>query len=590
VTRPKWIPLAFYALVALPVIAPHIFPWTRVSKETYAFGDVVASLWSFWWTDRAVLGWTNPYWTDQLFHPYGTSLAFHSYALTYSILSIPFQHAVSGPHGLAIAFNTMVFLSFVLSGWGAYRLVRYVTGSESGAIIAGLLYTLAPYHILNSPRLAVLAIELLPFYILALLRLAERPTYRRSACVSLWLAIAYYTSVEYALYLVLFSGLWFGHRALTRRLDRPLLGHLAGSALLFSVLVSPLLVQQLETRANEPESVGGQLEKATQLSPALLSFVTPSRKHPLYGETLRFTGVHGDNRTSGMRSETSFCVTGWLLALVALFGSRRGDRGFWVVVGAIFLVFSLGPYLRVTGTWSSQIPLPYLALYEILPPIQAVKEPSRMLPVAFLALSVLAAWGVQKIGNRLEGRRNLRGAAVTLIGVLVVFENLTAWPWQQVEHLALDRIEPGAIQTVAEAPCCDAFYEQLANEPGDFAVMVVDRLETHAILAQTLHGRRVSEFHGFVPRASAAHRPTPFNELHEDFVRPRRMLVRGKNAQAESEQGYRQALRDANVRFIVLPSQKRRHPARALLDRLGAAVRTEGRLLVGEFNHSADEV
>ena len=49
-TRSKWVPVALYALVALPVIAPHIFPWTQISKETYAFGDFVASLWSFWWT------------------------------------------------------------------------------------------------------------------------------------------------------------------------------------------------------------------------------------------------------------------------------------------------------------------------------------------------------------------------------------------------------------------------------------------------------------------------------------------------------------------------------------------------------------
>jgi hypothetical protein len=590
VARPKWQPIALYALVALPIIAPHIVPWTQISKETYAFGDSVASLWSFWWTDRAVLEWTNPFWTEYLFHPYGISLAFHNYALTYSLFSIPFQHAVPGPHGFAIAFNTIVFLSFVFSGWGAYRLARYVTGSERGAFIAGLLYTLAPYHILNSPRLAVLAIELLPFYILALLQLAEQPTYRGSVRLSAWLAIAYYTSVEYALYLVLFSGLWLGHRALTKRLDRPLVGHLAGSALLFFVLASPLLVQQFETSTKEPGSVGGQLEAATQLSPAVLSFVTPSREHPLYGKALHFAGTLGDNRTRGMRSETSFCLTGWLLALVALLGSRRGGRGFWVVVSAVFLTLSLGPYLRVTGTWSSQIPLPYLALYKFLPPIQAVKEPSRMLPVAFLALSVLGAWGVQEIANRLERRRFLGFVAVGLIGSLVVFENLTAWPWQRLEHMTLDLIPPGAATTVSEAPCCDAFYEQLANEPGDFAVMVVDRHELHTILAQIQHGRRVSEFHGFVPRAAAAHRSTPFNELHEDLVRPRRMVARGEKQQAASEQGYRQALRDADVRYIAVPSMERRRPVRALLERLGADVRTEGRLLVGEFPHSANEV
>ena len=66
------------------------------------------------------------------------------------------------------------------------------------------------------------------------------------------------------------------------------------------------------------------------------------------------------------------------------------------------------------------------------------------------------------------------------------------------------------------------------------------------------------------------------------------MAVRGEDAQAVNEQAYRQAIRAANIRYIILPSQERRGLVRALLERLGATVRTEGRLLVGEFADSAD--
>jgi GNAT superfamily N-acetyltransferase len=68
------------------------------------------------------------------------------------------------------------------------------------------------------------------------------------------------------------------------------------------------------------------------------------------------------------------------------------------------------------------------------------------------------------------------------------------------------------------------------------------------------------------------------------------MVLRGDHAQSAAEQRYRQAIRDANVRFIVLPSQERRGLARALLERLGAVVRDEGRLLVGEFADSTEDV
>lgn len=66
------------------------------------------------------------------------------------------------------------------------------------------------------------------------------------------------------------------------------------------------------------------------------------------------------------------------------------------------------------------------------------------------------------------------------------------------------------------------------------------------------------------------------------------VLFRGDAASSASEQGNRQAIREANFRYIILPSQERRVPARALLDRLGATIRTEGRLLVGEFSDAAN--
>jgi hypothetical protein len=50
------------------------------------------------------------------FHPTDTSLRFQQYVSSYSLLSISIQHIIPGTEGLAVAFNRLMLLSFVLAG------------------------------------------------------------------------------------------------------------------------------------------------------------------------------------------------------------------------------------------------------------------------------------------------------------------------------------------------------------------------------------------------------------------------------------------------------------------------------------------
>jgi len=129
-----------FVLASILMAGPHVWPPTRLSDFPYDFTDSYIFLWNFWWTKKAVTDFVNPFHTDYLFYPLGTDLSFHSNPLTFSLISIPFQAAIPGPEGLAIAFNTIVLASFILSGFGAYRLALYVTGSRAGALLAGFTF------------------------------------------------------------------------------------------------------------------------------------------------------------------------------------------------------------------------------------------------------------------------------------------------------------------------------------------------------------------------------------------------------------------------------------------------------------------
>jgi hypothetical protein len=197
-----WLPLLFFALVSLLMIGPYVIPPTRITTFGNAPQDSFIFLWGLWWTKQAVFELSNPYWTDLLFYPAGTTLTFHTYPLFYGLLSLPFQLLMNGISGLVVALNVIIYLSFVLSGFGAYRLAVHVTRSRPAGLVAGLTYAFVPFHLMNMVSLNLLAMEFLPFYVLSLLKLREKPAFRSALAVALWLALTYYSSLEYALFLL----------------------------------------------------------------------------------------------------------------------------------------------------------------------------------------------------------------------------------------------------------------------------------------------------------------------------------------------------------------------------------------------------
>ena len=529
-------PLLLYAVATFVMIGPFVLPATRIDTTSYDSHDSAIFLWNFWWTKTAVLSGRNPYWTDTIFYPTGTSLVFHSFPLPHSLATIPIQMISPGPDGLAICFNLIVFASYVLSGFAAYRLALYVTGSCSGAIIAGLFYTFIPYHLLNAPRLHVLAIEFLPFYVLAQLRLEASPNLRNSIWLGFWLALNYYTSLEYALFLVLFSCarcVWLmcvRRRWLTWDYTRQLF--VAGTA--FVVLAGPLIYQQWQVYLVEWQSIERSFDEAAKWSPAVASFVTPSRLHPAYGDAFAFAGTFRDGTNVGMRSETTLNFTVLVLAAIAIFGAKRDGRLFWLIAFFMFLSFSLGPYLRITGTWQTKIPMPWLALYETVPPFRGGREPARFFPLAMLMISLPAAMGVQRLCSIFSSAKGM-WIVTTGLALLVLFEDLTRWPAERIELNV------------------DPFYERLANETGDFTIMDLTP-EFSKLIAQPVHGRKMVDWRGFIVRSEMAKRPTPFVSLQMAFKFPEHLLQMNPAERGTLLDRYRHVLRNTQVKYLLLPA------------------------------------
>jgi hypothetical protein len=540
-----------FALASILMVGPHVWPPTRLSDFPYDSTDSYIFLWNFWWTKKSLTDWVNPFYTDYLFYPAGTDLSFHSNPLTFGLISIPFQSAFPGPEGLAIAFNVIVLASFVLSGIGAYRLALYVTGSGAGALLCGFIFAFMPFRFLNMSRLHVLATELLPFFVLALIRLLDQPSWRRAFALGAWLSICFYTSLEYALYLCIFSGLMLVYRVGTGSVvvGRALLSRIAAAALVFALFGSPLLLAQGNAVAQKRVNAEYPMRALGRWAPALLSFVTPTRYHPVYGDSLRFAGEYGDEggiHPPGMRSETYVGIAAIFLALIGAAEARRRGSFFWAVAAMAFLLLTLGPTLRLTGAWQTDWPLPYQLLYQAIPPLRGSRDPTRFFPLLMLSVSVLSSFGLRSILQACGSRTSSFVAAGASLA-LVLFEDLAPFP----------RMTKVSV---------DSYYSTVAREEGDFAVIDLSSGK-HAALAQTVHGRKITSGSLLVPRSASVESSLG---VERDFRDPVEILSLSGEEKIERLDGDRAEVLSHRIGFVIYPGGTGPRNRLALL--LGAQV------------------
>ena len=437
--------LALTAVVYRPVVA---HPSTRILADG---GDGAFFLWNMWSLPRALLAGHNPFHTQAVFHPLGANLGFDTILAPVNVLSWPVQRLL----GLAVAANLAQLSAVVLSGLGAYLLALQAGATPGPAFVAGAAFAFTPYRLSHiAPHFNLNHTELLPFGVLVLLRLYERPTRGRAVTVGMVAAVAWWSDSYYSVFLIIAALLvaaWRWRDTFTR----PVLKALGSALAVAAVMTLPLLVAMAhDLHRHELDPVPGW-GGADVLSADVVSWVAPPGQRRFLPDML--TGV----AASATQGELRIFPTWTLLTLAgagAIWGGRR-RRGLWLVVFGVFFVLSFGPFLHVNG-WQGHryhryltafsVPMPYLVLRAI-PVVNGVRAPGRFAIVAILALCVLAALALTRLGQWHRGV----GAGVAAVALAVLLaESLPA----------STTILPAAIP----AP-----YRAVAADPGRGAVLEI---------------------------------------------------------------------------------------------------------------------
>jgi len=114
-----------------------------------AGGDIDTYLnpWADWWTHHVL---TTPgeslYYTDYLFYPDGVSLVFHSFSHVNTAISLALQPLVGQP----ASYNVTIMLAYLLSAFGMYLLMEYLTAGPYQLQLAVVVYEPRSGEVLTS--------------------------------------------------------------------------------------------------------------------------------------------------------------------------------------------------------------------------------------------------------------------------------------------------------------------------------------------------------------------------------------------------------------------------------------------------------
>ena len=514
--------------------------------------DALQHLWISWWTEKALLDLgTSPAQVGYLYYPDGTYNPMLWVTPYPQVAALPLQLLF----GQVAAYNLHLLLSFVLTGLTTYLLCFYLTRNRWASFIGGLIFAFFPNRLSHATaHLAQVVTYFFPLYALYLIRLFAplsqvgrgaggegQSPWRNVWLCGILLAFSMLVNIVHVAYFILpFTTLLIlyysvkaclmGRHSEPKRSEgeesRP--SHMKNACLLKTrFFVASLLrmtksgayiksqlanycitVGKLRRVGKEAfvafalaamltapfllpfawRSLSGRLSYlrmagAVDYSADLVGFVTPALSHPLWGRWDSFrawaTAVIG----RGNVLENTVYL-GVVALLLAGWGARQrwGKARFWLLLGLVGLMLSLGPILKAGG-WQTSFPLPY-ALLERLPFYKWGRIPGRANETIALPLAVLASFGTASLLERFEPWQRLRkpplGWLITVLSVLILFDYMVAWPFQTMDASLPD------------------FYQRMAQEPGDFAVLDLPQwpvwlreASNRAMYYQTVHQHKI---------------------------------------------------------------------------------------------------
>jgi hypothetical protein len=382
--------------------------------------DPLLSIWRISWIAHALPWHPSEIFNGNIFYPEPRTLAYSDSVLLQGLAGAPLIWAGVSQ---VTTYNWLLLGSIALSGAAMWLYAVELTGSPRAAIIAGIVFALAPFRFDHFHHLELQGAVFIPLTLWGLERALAtgRPIYVYGAIASMVLQVL--SGIYYAVFLASALLLIVPMRLWMLPADRrsALLRYSAPALVVAAIVVGPyLLVYSLNRGALGDRS----LEDVKLYSATLTNYLSTPADNYVHGA---WSGPLGQNERR--------LSPGALPVLLAIVGLFRFDRYrlTHLLLGLTGLVISLGMNTPI-----------YQLLLQIGFPYSGLRAPARAGILVCAAVAALAAHGWAQVESRLKWRT---GATVLVAG-LVLFEYSTRFQ----SWLILPEQPPAVYRWLAERP------------------------------------------------------------------------------------------------------------------------------------------
>ncbi len=364
----------------------------HLSTKLYGIpGDNYGAIWSFWWNMSHTIDWTAPAQPTLLGSAWLLGQIMNEVA----------------------TYNLFILSGFALGGLAIYLIVRHFTSNNAAALLAGLIYVLAPYHIYQSyVHISLAMIAWLPFYFYALLLWLKDPRLWRAVVSGFLLAIVMLDNYYYGYFAVILT-IFFVVGLLIQIVRRKLVFWTALGQGLVAVTITGLMIAPFIIPLFLPggsSALQRPLQEILVFNAKWWDFFVPAISHPIFG---RF--VYESTRTNldGSNYIERTLYIGYVPLALAIFGAWR-KRQSWLT----YLLLAL----LIVSIILATAPLPIASFLRDWFPTFRVY--SRFGVLSVMSVAILSGIGIASISSK--SRSWLLYLAIALFIVTDLYPGLPA--------------------------------------------------------------------------------------------------------------------------------------------------------------------
>jgi hypothetical protein len=392
--------LTAITLLALEKQATHLF---SVPDR----GDPLFSMWRIGWVQHQLPADPRHLFDANIFYPLRATLTYSDAMLLPALTAWPL--AGVGLHPVVV-YNVLLLLSFVLSGFGVYLLVRALEWGTAAAWFSAVAFMLTPFRMNHFSHLELQMTMWMPLMLVGIIRLVQtgRPVYVAGIAVSL--AAQWYSSMYYGLFLTVYSLAFAATMGCAGTIPVRRAALVVAAYVMAAAVVLPLGWEYVQS---QPARGVRQAESIREFSAVPTDYLTPGVATPAYRQWLPRVATAERALFPG--------ILPLLLLIPAMWPPWSAPRAAFVVAGLVAFDGSLG----LNGVL-------YPALYKAAFPFQSIRVPARFGMLVMLSVAVLGGYGASRLISWFKTSSVRRASAAVLTALLMIdgwprYDSLPMW-------------------------------------------------------------------------------------------------------------------------------------------------------------------